>query len=367
MGERKIRVGIIFGGCSAEHEVSLQSAKNVIEALDSERYEPLLIGIDKQGKWHVNDAANYLINAENPKRICLHQSNQELGFVPGRKEDQLMLTNSVGIFKSLDVIFPVLHGPMAEDGTIQGLLRLANIPFVGSSILSSANCMDKDFFKRLCEQAGFPLCKHFVLKNKDEKNLSFEKLEESLGLPMFLKPANMGSSVGISKVDSKESFEKGLAEAFLYDHKVVVEECIEGRELEVAVLGNDNPQASVVGEIVPQDGFYSYEAKYVDEKGALLKVPADLDKTVAEQLKTMAVQAFKVMECKGLARCDFFLTPEGKIYLNEINTLPGFTKISMYPKLWEASGISYTKLIDDLLGFAVDAFKRDSCLKMTVD
>ena len=329
MSDRKIRIGIIFGGRSAEHEVSLQSAKNVIEALDPERYEPLLIGIDKQGKWHVNDAKEYLINAENPKLIRLNQSNKELSFVPGRKENQLMLTGPEGTLKSLDVVFPILHGPWAEDGTIQGLLRLANIPFVGPAVLSSANCMDKDFSKRLFEQAGLPICKHFVLRNRDKNNLSYEKLKESLGLPMYIKPANMGSSVGVSRVDSEESFEQGLAEAFLYDHKVVVEECIKGRELEVAVLGNEDPQASVVGEVVAKDGFYSYDAKYVDEKGAELKVPADLDQQTIKQIQTMAINAFKVMECRGLARCDFFLTDHGKLYLNELNTLPGFTKKSV--------------------------------------
>lgn len=367
MSEKKIRIGIIFGGRSAEHEVSLQSAKNIIEALDPNRYEPLLIGIDKEGKWHVNDAKEYLLNAENPKLIRLNHSNKELSFIPGRKENQLMLINDSDSLKSLDVIFPIVHGPLAEDGTIQGLLKLANIPFVGPSVLSSATCMDKDFAKRLFEQAGLPICKHFVLRNRDKTNLSYEKLAESLGLPMFVKPANMGSSVGISKVDSKEGFEKGLAEAFLYDHKVVVEGSIKGRELEVAVLGNEDPQASAVGEIIPKDGFYSYDAKYVDAKGAELKVPADLDDEVAEQLKTMAVNAFKIMECRGLARCDFFLTEDGKIYLNEINTLPGFTKISMYPKLWEASGVSYSSLIDKLVQFARDCFDLDSRLKVTVD
>ena len=327
----------------------------------------MLIGIDKQGKWHVNDASEYLINAENPKLIRLNQSNKELGFVPGRFENQLMLTEGSSLMKSLDVVFPVLHGPWGEDGTIQGLLRLANIPFVGCSVLSSANCMDKDFSKRLFEQAGLPICRHFTLRKNDKSNLSYKKLVESLGLPLFLKPANMGSSVGVSKVECEEEFTKGLEEAFLYDHKVLVEECVKGRELEVAILGNSDPKASVVGEILPQKNFYSYDAKYVDEEGALLKVPAELEGSIAGELKSLAINAFKVMDCQGLARCDFFLTEDGKIFLNEINTLPGFTKISMYPKLWEATGVPYVKLIDKLVELAISRYGLESTLKTSVD
>ena len=364
---KKKRIGILFGGKSAEHEISLLSAKNIIEALDPERYELLLIGIDKQGKWHLNNASEYLLNAQNPKLIKLNHSKRELSFVPGRTQGQLIETDKSEVLENLDAVFPVLHGPWGEDGTIQGLLRLANIPFVGCSILSSAVCMDKDFSKRLFEQAGIPICKHVVLKSTDKDKMGFEQLVEKLGLPMFLKPANMGSSVGISKVNSKESFEKGLEEAFLYDHKVVIEESIVGRELEVAVLGNNEVSASVVGEILPQKDFYSYTAKYVDSDGALLKIPADLDKVTADKIRDLAIKSFKTMECQGLARCDFFLTKEGDLFLNEINTLPGFTKISMYPKLWEAAGLPYTQLINKLLELAIERHEHDGQLKTIVD
>jgi len=364
---KKIRVGILFGGRSAEHEVSLQSAKNVVDALDKTKYEPVLIGIDKKGQWHISDKSKYLIHAENPKLIKLNESKVEVGFIPGRTENQLMTADQGQGMSGLDVVFPILHGPLGEDGTIQGMLRLANLPYVGSAVLGSAVCMDKDVTKRLLAQAGLPICKFISVKKSEASKLKFADVTKKLGLPIFVKPANMGSSVGVSKVKGENEFQDALRNAFQYDQKILIEEAVVGREIEVSILGNDNPITSVVGEIIPQSEFYSYEAKYIDENGALLEIPAKIDEKVASEVKSIAVKAFQVLECAGLARCDFFLCKDGKLLINELNTIPGFTKISMYPKLWEAAGISYSDLIDKLIQLAIERHAAESELKTTTD
>lgn len=355
---KKIKVGIIFGGKSAEHEVSLQSAKNVIDALDKNKYEPILIGIDKNGGWHKN-SSDFLLNAENPKLIKLNKANNT-AVLPADSTKKLVTLENGGT-SSIDVVFPILHGPLGEDGTMQGLLKLAGIPFVGSSVLGSAVGMDKDVMKRLLSQAGILNAKSLTF-NFNEK-VSFKKVKAELGLPLFIKPANLGSSIGVSKAKSESEFKKAVKEAFEFDTKIIIEEFIKGREIEVAVLGNENPIASVAGEIIPTGEFYSYEAKYIDENGAGLELPANLPKTKLKELQGIAIKAFKTLSLEGMSRVDFFLTNKGKIYLNEVNTIPGFTKISMYPKLWEASGIPYTKLIDKLIGLAIERHKRESKLK----
>jgi D-alanine-D-alanine ligase len=361
----KIRVGILFGGCSAEHEVSLQSAKNVFDALDKSKYEPVLIGIDKSGQWHVSDSSNYLLNSENPKLIKLNKTNKEIALIPGKKDNQLIVRDQRNSMSGLDVVFPILHGPLGEDGTIQGMLRLANLPFVGSSVLGSAICMDKDVTKRLLAQAGLPVCKYLVLKKAELAEANFDEIEKKLGLPFFVKPANMGSSVGVVKVSTKTQFDEALQKSFSYDHKVLIEEAIIGRELEIALLGNEIPMPSGVGEILPQGEFYSYEAKYIDEHGAILEIPANIASETESRIKELAVSAFKTLECAGLARCDFFLRDNGELFINEINSIPGLTKISMYPKLWDMAGISYSDLIDKLLQLAIQRHKTDKALKTT--
>ncbi|MDY0406986.1 D-alanine--D-alanine ligase [Virgibacillus sp. 179-BFC.A HS] len=363
---KKIKVGIIFGGKSAEHEVSLQSAKNIVDAIDKDKYEVTLIGIDKQGSWHLNDQSSYLLNAENPKLIQLNKSNDNVAIIPGSENNQMIhASNGTGLDK-LDVVFPIVHGTLGEDGSLQGMLRLANIPFVGPSVLSSAICMDKDIAKRLLQSAGIHVAKGLVYTSANKGTISYEKAAAKLGTPMFIKPANQGSSVGVSKVKTKKEFEQALALAFDYDNKVVVEESIIGREIECAVLGNENPKASLPGEILPQTEFYSYESKYIDEKGAELAIPADLPEDTTKQIQQVAIAAFETLQCEGLARVDFFLTEDGKIYVNEVNTLPGFTKISMYPKLWEISGLSYSDLISELLDLAMKRFEKNNRLKNTV-
>jgi D-alanine-D-alanine ligase len=372
----KIRVGILFGGKSAEHEISLQSARNVYEALDRNKYEPVLIGIDKTGRWILNDATRFLLNPDDPKRISLNPEGEPVNLVP-RSKGVLSGSGTLREAGRVDVVFPILHGPFGEDGTVQGLLRLADIPFVGSSVLGSAAGMDKDVMKRLLRDAGIPIGRFLVFRSH-EAAPSFNEVKETLGLPLFVKPANMGSSVGIGKAHNEAEFQRAVAEAFQYDTKIVLEEFIRGRELECAVLGNEEPAASVPGEVVSSHEFYSYEAKYLDEKGAALVIPAELDGAVKKRIQELAIKTFRVLCCAGLSRVDFFLrdpedggpaeaggSGEDRVLVNEINTMPGFTRISMYPKLWEASGVAYTELISRLINLALQGFEREKALRVS--
>ena len=363
MKKRKVRVGIIFGGRSAEHEVSLQSAKNIVEAIDKRKYEVVLIAVDKKGRWLLPGSSKFLLQAENPRLIKLHRSATSVVLTPNAGAAQLVSLSDHRPVGKVDVMFPILHGPFGEDGTVQGLLKLANIPYVGPDVLGSAIGMDKDAQKRLLREAGIPVAKFQVLRRSTYTRKDLVKIIKNLGLPLFVKPANLGSSVGISKVKSKNAFLKAIKEAFAYDNKIMVEEYIKGREIECSVLGNEEPRASIPGEVIPQHEFYSYEAKYIDEKGAILEIPAKLPKSTIRKVQKLAVKTFKTLCCEGMARVDLFLTGKGKVYVNELNTIPGFTKISMYPKLWEASGISYTKLIDRLISLAIERHERDGKLK----
>ena len=362
----KLRVGIVFGGKSAEHEVSLQSAKNIIEAIDRDKFEVCLLGIDKQGQWHINDASNYLLNADNPELIALNRSDKKVALVPGAPAQQLIERDSSQALAQLDVIFPIVHGTLGEDGSLQGLLRMANIPFVGSGVLGSAVCMDKDVTKRLLRDAGLQVAKFVTLTRANRSRHSFASLREQLGLPMFIKPANQGSSVGVSKVNNQAEFDRAVELAFSYDHKVLVETAIKGREIECAVLGNDQPEASLCGEIVVSDEFYSYETKYISTTGSRAEVPAQIAEDISARIRATALEAFIALECKGLARVDVFLTEAGEIIINEVNTLPGFTNISMYPKMWAASGLGYSQLITRLLELALERHQQDQALQSSV-
>lgn len=358
---KKIRVGIIFGGKSAEHEVSLQSAKNVIEAIDKEKYEPILIGVDKSGKWLLSDSSKFLLNSGDPKLIKLNsEASESVALVP-QSAGIISNLDAHNSDKSIDVAFPILHGPFGEDGTIQGLLKLAGLPFVGSGVLGSAVGMDKDVMKRLLRDAGVPVGKFIAVKENEVP--AYKDIVEKLGLPFFVKPANMGSSVGVSKVHNESEFEKAVREAFEYDRKILIEENIEGREIECSVLGNDDPIASVPGEVISNHDFYSYEAKYIDEHGAALEIPAKLSDEIVKKVQELAIKTFKTLACEGLGRVDCFLKSNGDVLINEINTIPGFTSISMYPKLWEVSGISYTELIDRLIQLALERFEKEQKLK----
>ncbi|MDZ7331416.1 MAG: D-alanine--D-alanine ligase [candidate division KSB1 bacterium] len=362
---KKIRVAIIFGGKSAEHEVSLQSAKNVIEAIDKKKYEVLSIGIDKEGQWYLGEPSRFFLNADDPKRIALNLNNaQRIALIPsGQAGNELVSLTNYQSLGHIDVVFPVLHGPYGEDGTIQGLLKLFNTPFVGAGVLGSAVGMDKDVMKRLLRDGGVPVPKFLVFHDSQLASIDFDDVTKQLGLPFFVKPANLGSSVGIHKVKERAHFTPALQDAFLYDTKILIEEYIHCREIECSVLGNEDPIASIPGEIIPQHEFYSYEAKYIDEHGAKLEIPANLAPELMQRFQALAIQTYRVLCCEGMARVDFFLRDNREIFVSEINTIPGFTKISMYPKLWEASGIPYSELIDRLIQLALKRFEKERKLK----
>ncbi len=375
---KKLRVGILFGGRSGEHEVSLLSAASILKAIDRKKFDVTPIGITKQGHWVAAAAAHSLLQGDagagvrrlragdpeaTPGAKLLHEGIPTL-FAPEPADGSTALAERrPGGQSSLDVVFPVLHGTFGEDGTIQGLFELAGVAYVGSGVLGSSAGMDKDVMKRLFAQAGLPIVKHVTLLRGDwEKSprRAIAQVEAALKYPVFVKPANLGSSVGISKAHHRGELGPALDLAARYDRKMIVELGVGGktakaRELEVAVLGNDDPKASVVGEIIPGKEFYDYEAKYLSE-GSVPIIPAKLSKSETRKIREMAVAAFRACDLAGLARVDFLMEPAGKrrIFVNEVNTLPGFTQISMYPKLWEATGIPYKDLITHLIGLALE-------------
>ena len=354
--ERK-RVGLLFGGVSTEHEVSLVSAKSIFEALNKEIYEPVLIKISKVGGFFLAGEGAFSSEKTGEPLFLSFEKNKSLfHFEDGRPLERL------------DVIFPVLHGPMGEDGTMQGLLTLAQLPFVGCSVLSSAVCMDKDFTKKLLTLAGLPLAKSLTFYSYEKNAAIYDSLKKELGLPLFVKPATLGSSVAVSKVESEEAFTKALEEAFSYSEKVLVEEFVEGRELEVALLGEGaDVKASPVGEVVTDHDFYSYEAKYI--KTDFLKIgPAEnLPEGVSDKMRELAVKAFRALDCSGLSRCDFFLKKNGELIINEVNPIPGFTPMSLYPVLWGKAGVSFSKLVQRLLELAIEKHKEMSQLKTSCE
>jgi D-alanine-D-alanine ligase len=355
------RVAVLFGGRSAEHEISCLSARSVIDALDPDRIEVVPIGISRDGRWHRLSGPPPLPaeTGRMPEVTEGSGADVELAAEAGSRE----LVAADGSREPIDVVFPVLHGPFGEDGTVQGLLELAGVPYVGAGVLSSAVGMDKDVQKRLFLHAGLPVGPFETVHEKEwgDDPEPTEAAAEALGYPVFTKPASLGSSVGVSSVPSSRELAAGLDEAFRYGRYALIEKAAPGaREIECAVLGNDEPVASVAGEIVPEGhAFYDYEAKYLDEHGARLLIPADLKPEVLEEVQRLAVAAFRTVRCAGMARVDFFLLGEDELWLNEINTVPGFTSISMYPKLWEASGLPYDELIDRLLDLAIERHEAE--------
>lgn len=370
----KIRVAVLFGGRSVEHEVSLQSAKNVIQYLDAERFDVIPIGIDKQGNWFLG---NEVFQKSLADKTVPQLSNQNHAwFTPLSLNKTMEKQSSINLIKShnepvFDVVFPVVHGTFSEDGTLQGLLELANVPYVGCGVLSSAIGMDKDISKRLAMQANIPIVPFMVIKKAAWLAHPEKFLNEILArfeLPLFIKPANIGSSIGISKVKEPDQLSTAINDAFRFDTKVLVEKALTILELEIAVLEGlgetDEPLVSVVGEIKPKHEFYTYDAKYVDEFGAELCIPANISKDVQQEAQRLAIQIFKTLECEGMARIDLFYDPVSQqLYFNEINTIPGFTKISMYPKLMEASGLSYPDLLTHLVKLAFKRFAHKSKLQ----
>lgn len=361
---RKLRVAVLFGGRSAEHEISLLSARNVVQALDRDRFDPMLVGIDKIGRWLLQEEAVLLAAARDPRLAKLAQDTSSVSLLahPG-EQGEAALTVAGGAQEAIDVVFPVLHGPMGEDGCIQGLLELAGVPYVGSGVLGSSVGMDKDVMKRLLAQADIPIVPYETVRIGDWTRRREAVLERcsALKVPLFVKPANLGSSVGVTKVKDHAELGAAIDLAFEYDTKVVVEQGIEGvREIECSVLGDEDPIASVPGEIVVDhpDGFYSYAAKYIDEHGATTRIPADLTTAEASAVQLLALRTFRTLEASGLSRIDFFMDKHRSLYVNEINTLPGFTSISMYPKLWEASGIPPRELVSRLIDLALARTER---------
>src|SRR6266540_3504390 len=354
----KPRVVVVFGGRSAEHEVSVVSAHSVLAVLDPDRYEVLTIGIDKKGRWHM------LSELPGRQRGALPSvtDGEGPGVALSREPGESALVADDGTRQEIDVVFPLLHGPFGEDGTIQGMLELAGIPYVGAGVLGSAVGMDKAVQKVLFEDAGLLVVPHEVVHAREweDDREAVEARAEGLGLPLFVKPAALGSSVGIAKVKRPEDLRPALEEAFRFGPKALLERSVEGaREIECGVLGNDDPVASVAGEILPSGEFYDYAAKYLDEATRLV-IPADLPEPVAEEIQRLAVAAFRAIDCEGMARVDFFLRDPDELILNEINTIPGFTEVSMYPKLWEASGVAYAELVDRLVELAVERHDREA-------
>lgn len=349
---KKIRVAVVFGGESVEHEVSWQSARNVVNSIDKKKYNVTLVEINKQGNWMLHRDPRILEN----KNLSLLKSTT--------KTSDKNLASVSNLFNNsaeekIDVVFPVLHGTFGEDGSIQGMLRMLHLPYVGSDVLSSAICMNKTITKRLLREAGIPVVDWMSFDQSEKSSILFEELKKRFGLPFFVKPANLGSSVGVRKIQTKQQLKKAITTIFSLDTALLVEKYIQGREIEVSVLGNEKPEASVPGEIRVNDHeFYSYEAKYLDENGAFLDIPAKLSPTLQKKFQTLAKETYKTLGCSGMARVDFFLQGE-KIFVNEINTLPGFTSISMYPKLWEASGISYKNLISKLIHLAIEKYNKE--------
>ena len=374
----KIRVAILFGGKSGEHEVSIVSALSIQNALDKGKYDVTLVGIDKTGRWLMPDQTKVLAQRSNARLIKLNEIKETVSLLPFPAEKNLVPVSPQNLATTgdgaqhFDVILPILHGTYGEDGTVQGLLELANMTNIGSGVLGSALGMDKDMAKRVLRDAGIPVVPFLTVKRGEFKARSqaiLDEAERRFGFPYFVKPANMGSSVGVNKVKNASEARGKFEDALSYDTKVLVEQGIDARELECAVLGNNDPQASIVGEIIPHHEFYTYEAKYMDENGASLKIPADdLPKATADRVRQLAVDAFKALECSGMARVDFFLDRgTGKVYLNEINTIPGFTQISMYPKLWEATGVPYSKLLDKLIELGLERHAEKNSLKTTYE
>ncbi len=353
----KLRVGVLFGGRSGEHEVSLISARSVMAALDRDKYEVVPIGISREGTWIVSG---------DPLAALERQAGEPAG------RRGLILGLDTADFPQVDLLFPVLHGPYGEDGTLQGLLEMAGLPYVGAGVLGSALAMDKALFKEVMRAHGLPIVPYLVLLRREweqDPAAVLGRVEAALPYPLFTKPANLGSSVGVRKCPDRASLTEGLNEAARYDRKLLVEQAVpQAREIEVGVLGNDDPVASLPGEIIPSREFYSYEAKYLDEgeQASQLLIPAPLSLEMVERVQDLALRAYRAIDCAGMARADFLLAAEsGELYISELNTIPGFTSISMYPKLWEASGLPYPRLLDRLIELALERFAERQRMQVT--
>jgi len=367
-GKTKLRVGILFGGRSGEHEVSLASAASVIRALDPEKYEAVPIGITKEGRWLVGAVAQKLLPEvlKSGERVVLPADPSAASLLPVAPAGSHQGSQGIHV----DVMFPVLHGTFGEDGTVQGLLELAGLPYVGAGVLASSVGMDKDVQKRLFEYAGLPIVSFVAVSRRDwerEPKRTLAKIQKALRYPLFVKPATLGSSVGMTRVAKAKELPAALNLAAEFALKIIVEKAVNAREIEVSVLGNDDPKASIPGEIIPHREYYDYTAKYLEE-GTRLEIPAKLTRAQAKKIQEYAIRAFRAIDGTGMARADFFVDKKtSRIFINELNTIPGFTSISMYPKMWEASGISYKELIDRLIQLALELHAEKARTKYSIE
>lgn len=348
----KQNLAIIFGGKSTEHEISILSAKSILKHLDRSGFNLSVIKIDTSGHWWLMDENNLDDNSGVPVTL-----------IPGKPKTELISLKDGSLITTLDVAFPVLHGVFGEDGTIQGLFKMVDLAFVGCDVLAASSCMDKDVTKRLLRDSGINVAPYLIATNQHVP--SFEEVENELSMPVFIKPANLGSSVGVYKVSNKAEYDEKIRQALGYDHKVLIERLIIGKEVECSVLGNEEPKASLPGEIITNTDFYDFESKYVDSNASRTQIPASITEEQIDVVRETAVKAYQTMSCQGLARVDFFVTTDGEVMINEINTLPGFTNISMYPKMWEASGIGYSELLSLLIELAITKHEKDAVLNVT--
>lgn len=356
-------IAIIYGGRSTEHEISIRSARNIAKAIDRTKYSVSLIAISKDGTWYSKS-----MDELNTEDIVLASGNR-LSLIPGGKRGVLVNMNTLSEVPPLDAVFPIVHGTGGEDGSLQGLLKTMNIPFVGPGIVGSALCIDKEIAKRLLTESGIANSKFLAYHSSQRNQITYEHAVEVLGVPMYIKPPNLGSSIGISKVTTKRQFDAAIDNALQYDRKVLIEQSIEGREIECAVMGNTDVQASPVGEVLTNEEdytFYDYTAKYTDANGSVSVIPAELEVGTQNRIREIAVRTYKVLNCEGMARVDVFVTKNKDIIVNEVNTLPGFTDISMFPKLWEAGGIAYADLITKLIEMAIERSKDEDKMHTSV-
>lgn len=356
----KTTMALLFGGKSPEHEISLLSARNIFAAIPRDKYEVVLIGIDPNGQWFAIEAADF-----ETEKLDIAAAGRPLCLVPGLAERQIRYWDSVEDFPQIEVVFPITHGPNGEDGSLQGLLRHLNLPFVGPGVMSSATAMDKDVTKRLLSEADLLVAEGFCFHYYEKDAIDYLAVLNQLGSPVFIKPANMGSSVGVSKANNKTEFDAAIAEAFRFDHKVIVEQALIGREVECAVIGNGEVATTSVGEVIVNSAaLYDFDSKYKDPDAAVITIPAEnIDNQMLAKLVLVAKSAYRAVGCEGMARVDMFLCEDDSVYVNELNTLPGFTNISMYPKLWAEAGLDYPDLIDKLLQLALERGQRDTALQ----
>ena len=352
MTQTKPVIAIIAGGPSSEHQVSLLSAYNILQAIDQQKYHPVLLAVDRAGEWHYRADNRLILHPQQADQVKINPDSQTVCLLPDGKAQVFDLDMKKPLFQ-LTAAFPIIHGPMGEDGNLQGLLNWAGVPFVGPDVLGSAVAMDKAVTKALLDQAGLPVVPYQVVR-QGQSLPDWSEITGQLGSPVFIKPCNAGSSIGVSKVKQTPELHPAMKQALKYDQRVLIEQTITGTELECSVWGNDRPQASVVGQVVPRHEFYSYQAKYLDPEGADLLIPASISQSVQQQVQSLAVQAFQALNLTGMARVDFFYQPDtGQLYINELNTLPGFTNISMFPQLCQQTGLSYSQLIDELIHLAI--------------